>query len=134
MAHSPDFNWPILIVLCLKIGTPKVEFPAPVIRLLPGYNLSCLTGGARPIYVAISWNSTVMANTTNYAKIQVNAEGNYTCLGTNEYGTDKTTVTVIFEGREGNTLIKSFYHFILLFTELCLLIYIYFLFYLTSPN
>ena len=44
----------------------------------------------------------MLANTTNYAKIQVNTEGNYTCLGINEYGTGETTVTVIFEGREGN--------------------------------
>ena len=86
----------------LKIAIPKVKFPAPVIRVLPGYNLSCLASGARPIHTAITWNETVLANTTNYAKIQVNTEGNYTCLGINEYGTGETTVTVIFEGREGN--------------------------------
>ena len=86
----------------LEIAIPKVKFPAPVIRVLPGYNLSCLAGGTPPVYTAITWNATVLANTTDYAKIRVNTEGNYTCLGINEYGTGKTTVTVIFEGREGN--------------------------------
>ena len=100
MAHSPVIERFQLFLL--KIEIPKVQFPAPVIRVLPGYNLSGFTGGARPIYTAITWNETVLANTTSYAKIQVNTEGNYTCLGINEYGTDKTTVTVIFEGREGN--------------------------------
>jgi len=72
---------------------------ASVIKLLPGYNVSCSAKGARPIYTAIRWNSTVLVNTTAVkAKTQVNVQGNYTCVGTNKYGTDKAEVTVIFAG------------------------------------
>ena len=72
---------------------------ASVIKLLPGYNVSCSAKGTRPIYTAIRWNSTVLVNTTAVkAKTQVNVQGNYTCLGTNKYGTGKAEVTVIFAG------------------------------------
>ena len=85
-----------------KTELPEVdEKPAPVIKVLPGYNMSCSAKGARPICTAITWNATVLMNTTAvYAKTQVNEQGNYTCLGTNKYGTDRAEVTVIFAGRE----------------------------------
>ena len=61
--------------------------------------MSCSAYGTRPLYTAITWNSTVLVNTTAIkAKVQVNEQGNYTCLGTNKYGTDKAEVTVIFAG------------------------------------
>ena len=89
---------------------PEVdEKPAPVIKVLPGYNMSCSAKGARPIYTAITWNATVLVNTTAVnAKTQVNEQGNYTCVGTNKYGTDRAEVTVIFAGREDHTLFYLF--------------------------
>ena len=84
------------------------EKPSPVIKVLPGYNMSCSAKGARPIYTAITWNATVLVNTTAVnAKTQVNEQGNYTCVGTNKYGTDRAEVTVIFAGR-GHTLFYPF--------------------------
>ena len=85
----------------LKIVSPKVKLPAPVLRVLPGYRLSCSATGTRPIYIALIRDSTLLIYTTHYyAKIEVNEEANYTCVATNQYGNDVGEVSVIFTGKK----------------------------------
>ncbi len=73
--------------------------PAPVLRVLPGYKMSCSATGTPPIYTAIRKNSTIMVNSTWSAWIVIREEGNYTCIATNKYGTDVGEVSVIFTGK-----------------------------------
>lgn len=79
--------------------------PAPVLRVLPGYKLSCSASGTRPIYTALLSNSTVLVNTTSTARIVIKEEANYTCVATNKYGTDVGTVSVIFTGINAQTVL-----------------------------
>ena len=80
------------------IVSPKVKLAAPVLKVLPGYKLSCSATGTRPIHTALIKNSTVLVNTTRTARIVLNEEGNYTCVAINMYGTDLGEVSVIFTG------------------------------------
>ncbi|KAL9967821.1 hypothetical protein ACROYT_G026118 [Oculina patagonica] len=70
--------------------------PAPVLRVLTGYEMSCSATGTPSIYTAIIRNSTTMVNVTGTATIVIKEEGNYTCVATNKYGTDVGEVSVIF--------------------------------------
>ncbi len=73
--------------------------PAPVLRVLTGYEMSCSVTGTPSIYTAIIRNSTTMVNVTGTATIVIKEEGNYTCVATNKYGTDVGEVSVIFTGK-----------------------------------
>ena len=72
--------------------------PVSTVRALKGYKLSCSVIGTPPIQTKMMWNSTMMANTTNVATIQLNKEGKYTCEASNQYGTDKKEFPVEFTG------------------------------------
>lgn len=73
-------------------------------RALPGYRLSCPVTGTPPIHTALIRNSTVLVNST-YIIATIIEEGNYSCLATNEYGTDLKEFSVIFDGE--TSLIQS---------------------------
>ncbi len=45
-----------------------------------------------------------MANVTGTATIIISEEGNYTCVATNRHGTDVEEVSVIFTGKNTNTM------------------------------
>ena len=78
-----------------SLVSPKVVFPASVVREFPEGRLSCSAVGIPPIYIVIIRNSTTLVNTTNSASIQVREEGNYTCQAISKYGTDERELTVI---------------------------------------
>ncbi len=82
------------------IESPKVKLPAPAMRVLPGYVLSCSATGTHPIFTSLIRNSTVLVNTTDTAKITVKEQGNYTCLATNKYGAHASEISVAFTGKE----------------------------------
>ena len=86
--------------LSFNIVAPKVKLSASVLRVLPGYKLSCSATGTRPIYTAIIRNSTILVNTAYIAAIRLHEEGNYTCVATNKYGSDVGEVSVIFTGKK----------------------------------
>lgn len=68
------------------------------VRALPGYRVSCLATGNRPIYTAIIQNSALLINTTYTPSITLNKEANYTCVATSKYGADVKDFSVIFNG------------------------------------
>lgn len=76
-----------------------MKFIAPVMRVLPGYTLSCSATGTPPIYTALIINSTVLVNTTDTAMITVKEEENYPCVAISKYGTDIREVSVLFTGK-----------------------------------
>ena len=80
---------------------PKVKLPAAVLRVLPGYKLTCSVTGTPPIYVKLTWNSTVLVSGSyGGATVQLNEEGKYTCVATSRHGTDMGRVSVIFKGKD----------------------------------
>ena len=48
------------------------------------------------MYVALIKNATVLVNTTNTAQIELNQQGNYTCVAISKYGTDVKEFPVTF--------------------------------------
>lgn len=80
---------------------PKVVLPdpAPAVRAYEGCYLWCSAAGTYPLYVALLMNSTVLANTSNTAKIRLDKEGNYSCVAANKYGTEAKHFSVIFIGK-----------------------------------
>ena len=75
-----------------------VSDPAAHVRTLPGFRFSCWAKGSPPIYTAMIRNTTVLVNTTETASIQLYQEGNYSCVATNNHGTDKKKFLVSFTG------------------------------------
>ena len=92
----------------LPLVSPKVVFPASVVREFPQGRLSCSAIGIPPIYIAIIRNSTTLVNTTNPASIQVREEGDYTCQAISKYGTDEREFTVI-NGEETLIMLLNFF-------------------------
>ena len=72
---------------------------APIVRALPDQRLPCSATGTPPIYKALIRNSTVLMNTTETASIVLHEEGNYSCVATSKYGTDRKEFSVIFTGK-----------------------------------
>ena len=79
-----------------SIVPPKVVLPAPVVRAIKGYVLRCSATGSPLVYVALIKNATVLVNTTNTAQIELNQQGNYTCVAISKYGTDVKEFPVTF--------------------------------------
>ena len=73
--------------------------PAKVVRILKGFRLSCTAKGYRPIYTAMTRDATVMLNRTSQVSIELQHEGNYSCVATNKYGTDVKEFSVILTGK-----------------------------------
>jgi len=71
---------------------------APIVRALPGYELTWSATGSPPIYTALIKNSTLVANTTGSMKMTIYEEANYTCVATSEFGMDVRQFSVIFSG------------------------------------
>ena len=82
-------------------ASPKVVLPDPasVVRALPGFRLSCSASGFPPIYIALKGNSEVLVNTTGTASIPLYQEGNYSCVATSNYGTERKEFSVNFTGK-----------------------------------
>lgn len=79
---------------------PKIIFDVPaILRVLPGSKLWCSAKGTPPIYTALIWDSTVLVNTTKYASVKLDKEGNYTCVATSKYGADIKALSVFFTGK-----------------------------------
>ena len=73
----------------MALVTPKITLD-PTITLRPGEQLSCSASGTTPIHTALvlKRNFTVLVNTTNTVSIKLCEEGNYSCVASNQYGTD----------------------------------------------
>lgn len=76
-----------------------LSYPPSVLRLYPGEKLKCSATGTPPLYVAIIWNSTVLANTTEKAEIGLHNDGNYSCVAINKFGNDTRVTAVTILGK-----------------------------------
>lgn len=72
--------------------------PSPIVRTMPGFQLSCTATGTPPIYTALLRDTTVLLNTTKTATIYLYKEGRYSRRVKNQYGTDVKDFSVIFAG------------------------------------
>ena len=72
----------------------------PVVRAFPGAKQYILTTGAFPIFITVTRDSTVLANTTNTVEIRFSKEGNYRCVAIDNYGSSmKADFRVTFLGK-----------------------------------
>lgn len=86
--------------VCFSLTVPpRVLVPAPVVRSLPGYEVTCSATGSPPIYLALMRDNTVLVNTTTPARVRLYMEGNYTCVATSRYGTNTSNFVLSFVGR-----------------------------------
>ena len=72
--------------------------PAPNVRTLEGFKFSCWAKGSPPIYTALIRKNTVLVNTSETASIQLDQEGNYSCVATGDQGKDTKEFSVSFTG------------------------------------
>ncbi|KAL9973704.1 hypothetical protein ACROYT_G020192 [Oculina patagonica] len=98
----------LVFLTFIPVALPKITSPAPVVRSLLYFRLTCSATGSHPIYTAIIRKSATLINTTNTATITLYEEGNYTCVATNRHGTDVRNFLVIFNGKTFWTENKSF--------------------------
>lgn len=89
--------------LFFLLALPKITMPASSsdVRASKGDELWCSAIGPLPIFIAITWNSTVLVNTTSIGNIVLCKEGNYSCVATNKFGNDTRFISVTF----GKTLL-----------------------------
>ena len=86
-------------ICVLSLASPKITLPdpAPVVRAFTGDKLWCSATGTLPIYTALIFNSTVLANATaDTVGITLLKGGNYICITANKFGTDRRVIFVIF--------------------------------------
>ncbi len=88
-----------IISTVTSLAAPRVQPLDGVVRALPNQRLPCSATGIPPIYTALIRNSTVLVNTTNTATIRLHEEGNYSCVATSKYGTDRKEFSVVFTGK-----------------------------------
>ena len=98
----------LLTELILSLASPRLILldQAPVVRVLPGFVFSCSATGVPPIYTAVVRNTSVLKNTTYTAIIRLYQKGNYSCVATNRFGTDRKAFSVIFTGKNFSFLEK----------------------------
>ena len=87
--------------MIFQLASPVITLldPGPVVRALPGFKFSCSANGQPPIYTALMRSATVLVNTTGTASIQLNEEGNYSCVATSTNGKEAKDFSVIFSGK-----------------------------------
>ncbi|XP_078359243.1 uncharacterized protein LOC144643772 [Oculina patagonica] len=86
----------LIFFSAVPLSAPRVQPLDGVVRALPNQRLPCSATGIPPIYTALIRNSTVLVNTTNTASIRLHEEGNYSCVATSKYGTDRKEFSVVF--------------------------------------
>ncbi|KAL9955905.1 hypothetical protein ACROYT_G037304 [Oculina patagonica] len=86
----------LLLLTSFQPAPPTIMFPASVVRALPGFRLSCSVAGTPPIYIALIRNTTTLVNTTQIVPT-ITEKGNYTCVATNKYGSDRREFSVILD-------------------------------------
>ena len=99
------FSWSCFLFHYLLPFTalPNITMPIPgtVLRAFSGRLISvCAATGTPPVFTAVVWNATVLANKTNTVDARLYEEGNYYCVATNNYGTDRRVIPVVFIGED----------------------------------
>ena len=71
----------------------------PVVRATPHHFVWCSAEGSPPINVSIFKNSTSLAEGTGLVMARLNETGNYSCVASNEVGTDTKYLPVTIVGK-----------------------------------
>ncbi len=90
-----------LMIFCchdLLAEKPKIIVPSSVVRTVPNHFLWCSAEGSPPINISFHKNSTFLAEGIAMVTKKADEEGIYTCLATNEAGSDSKQFLVTFVG------------------------------------
>ena len=71
----------------------------PVVRAAPRHFVWCSAEGSPPINISIFKNSTLLAKGTGLAMTRSKESGNYSCVASNEAGTDTKYLPVTIAGK-----------------------------------
>ncbi|XP_068690457.1 deleted in malignant brain tumors 1 protein-like [Montipora foliosa] len=96
MAHYATYGNPHSgNCLSLKKTKPKVIIPLRVVRTVSEHYVWCLSEGTPPINISMMNSSTTLAfGTKGIVWSKINQDGNYSCIATNELGTESKTFYV----------------------------------------
>jgi len=78
---------------------PKILIADSVVRAAPGHLVWCFAEGSPPINISIFKNSTSLANGTGLVMTALNETGIYSCVASNEAGTDSRDLSVTIVGK-----------------------------------
>ncbi len=82
---------------------PRIIVPSPVMRTVRNHVLWCSSEGSPPINISLLKNSTSLANGIGIAIHITKEEGLYTCVSSNEAGSDSKEFPVTFVGASLNS-------------------------------
>ena len=77
---------------------PKVIIPLRVVRTVSKHYVWCLSEGTQPIRMKMMNSSTTLASGQGMVLSKINQDGNYSCIATNEFGTESKTFYVSLIG------------------------------------
>ena len=78
---------------------PKILITDPVVRATPGHFVWCSAEGIPPINISIFKNSTPLTNGNGLVMAPLYETGNYSCVASNEAGTDTKDFSVTIVGK-----------------------------------
>ncbi|XP_068721364.1 uncharacterized protein [Montipora capricornis] len=73
---------------------PRVIIPLRVVRTVSEHYVWCLSEGTPPINISLINSSTTLAFGKGMVWSKINQDGNYSCIATNDNGTDSKTFYV----------------------------------------
>lgn len=97
---SPLWNklfW--LLYYSLFADKPRIVISNSVVRATAGHFVGCSAEGFPPVNISILRRSVSLATGIGTAMIQVFEEATYTCVASNEAGTDTRDLSVIISGK-----------------------------------
>ena len=89
----------LFIQYCCLADKPKILIARPLVRSAPQHFVWCSAEGYPPINISIIKNSTSLAKGTGLVIARLNETGNYSCVASNEAGTDTKYFLVTILGK-----------------------------------
>ena len=77
---------------------PKVVIPLQMVQTVLEHDVWCLSDGTRPINISMRKSTTTLAFGTGMVKSKINQGGIYSCIATNENGSESKTFHVSLIG------------------------------------
>ena len=79
---------------------PSISVPA-VVEIYPGSKVEISVTGTVPMNTSIVRNTSdlVLTSESVHIRFNPNDEGNYTCVATNDYGSDSREFSIVFRGK-----------------------------------
>ena len=105
IAAKPRVVIPLRMVR--TISKPRVIIPLRMVRTVSEHYVWCSSEGTPPINISLMNSTTTLAFGKGIVWSKLNQGGNYSCVATNEVGTESKTFNVSFIGEIILTLFPS---------------------------